>query len=1119
MPKVHGFGKRLSFLASILAFAVLATASGVTFCQETQSNKRESPAPNEAAANAAPAAKPAAGVVEEPPIYYVRDKDGLLAPVLGISLDELRELLRQKKSAAAGESSPKYSLQQIVVSGDVRGDHVELTAEYKIQTLDADWVSIPLVSAGAVLSEPAEYHGDGKQMVQYNSDTGSYTLRLQGGVNSEHQLKLKFMVPIKSMAAQHRLEFTLPNSAASHLAIRLPQSPIELMEFSGCAMAQSKNSSGGTTGGAEIEVWGAGGPLTLVWKDGASDKSTPVLEATGQVLARIDSRSVQFDTLLSVRSFGTPFEKFRIKLPKGAQLTGGAPNGAAYTLTAAGAPDTQLIDVQLPQKTTGPVDIRFQAESAYDVSGPNTALELAGFEVLEAAPHRQWGHIAVAIVGDWQPTWGPLNRVRQIAELPEPLRRADVVAGFEYLGQGASLKVRMTPRKTRIAIEPEYTFFVEPRQLRLEAHLKYTIHGAKTSSLEIALPGWQIDELGPEGAVDGDAELGNAGPVFSVPLLHPTSGELEVTIKAHRDLAADASHLEIAVPIPAADVLGPALMAVVPADNIRLAPKDGEQQGLTRPTVPPRMKLPPREQSPLFYRAEQPQAIFVGTLERLPQVVRVSVESNLDLRHDGVQVEQTFHYHVEHEPVGSLTLEAPKSLVADPHFELLLDGHPLAHLPAGFVSNDDTRTRIEAPLLSPRTGAFEVVARYWLPQDSAVFESGQRLTIALVTPTGVAPERHRLNVQSEESLRFQASGDAWEVADEPLAAIGDLGRPALHLKANRPASEISLVVRPEERNASATVIDRAWVQTWISGSIRQQRAVYQFTTTNNQFELSLPAEVSPNNIEVRLDHQLLAAPASNSIKISVPSAGIDRPHILELRYQFENATGQTGLVDVEMPRMPSGIWIKRMYWQLVLPGDQHLIGSPAQLSPEFTWNWNGCGWSRRNVWQQTDLEDWIGATRQDPLPQATNRYLFSITGNPASFAARTAARWQIVFSASAIVLIVGLLLLQVPAIRKPWVLFAAGVILLALSAWLPDAAVLFSQAAALGMVLLVMAVVMQRLIAKRRMPTVPPIARTESSIFQRSSSPLRVRPMSLAGASTTTGPGEVDLPPSESQEG
>ena len=225
-------------------------------------------------------------------------------------------------------------------------------------------------------------------------------------------------------------------------------------------------------------------------------------------------------------------------------------------------------------------------------------------------------------------------------------------------------------------------------------------------------------------------------------------------------------------------------MAVVPADNIRLVPKDGEQQGLTRPTVPPRMKLPPREQSPLFYRAEQPQAIFVGTLERLPQVVRVSVESNLDLRHDGVQVEQTFHYHVEHEPVGSLTLEAPKSLVADPHFELLLDGHPLAHLPAGFVSNDDTRTRIEAPLLSPRTGAFEVVARYWLPQDSAVFESGQPLTIALVTPTGVAPERHRLNVQSEESLRVQASGDAWEVADEPLASIGDLGRPALHLKAN-----------------------------------------------------------------------------------------------------------------------------------------------------------------------------------------------------------------------------------------------------------------------------------------------------------------------------------------------
>jgi hypothetical protein len=38
----------------------------------------------------------------------------------------------------------------------------------------------------------------------------------------------------------------------------------------------------------------------------------------------------------------------------------------------------------------------------------------------------------------------------------------------------------------------------------------------------------------------------------------------------------------------------------------------------------------------------------------------------------------------------------------------------------------------------------------------------------------------------------------------------------------------------------------------------------------------------------------------------------------------------------------------------------------------------------------------------------------------------------------------------------------------------------------------------------------------ESSVFQRSKSPMRVRPMSLAAASTTTGPGELELPQAES---
>ena len=135
------------------------------------------------------------------------------------------------------------------------------------------------------------------------------------------------------------------------------------------------------------------------------------------------------------------------------------------------------------------------------------------------------------------------------------------------------------------------------------------------------MPGWEMDEVGPASLVDGTNSLSNH-PQILCRALDPTSGEIEITLQAHRSTAADSSGLEISMPVPAADVIGPASVALIPADNVRLRPRDDELQGLVRPSVPPRLKLPIREQAPLMYRGEQAQATFVGDLELLPQVIQ-----------------------------------------------------------------------------------------------------------------------------------------------------------------------------------------------------------------------------------------------------------------------------------------------------------------------------------------------------------------------------------------------------------------------------------------------------------------------------------------------------------------
>ena len=92
--------------------------------------------------------------------------------------------------------------------------------------------------------------------------------------------------------------------------------------------------------------------------------------------------------------------------------------------------------------------------------------------------------------------------------------------------------------------------------------MKYNIRGAKTSALEIALPGWEIDEIGPVEIVDTDTSLANRSNEFTIPLLQPISGEAELTLKAHRFLPKNAARFEIGLPLPTADVVSPAVVAL-----------------------------------------------------------------------------------------------------------------------------------------------------------------------------------------------------------------------------------------------------------------------------------------------------------------------------------------------------------------------------------------------------------------------------------------------------------------------------------------------------------------------------------------------------------------------------
>ena len=197
--------------------------------------------------------------------------------------------------------------------------------------------------------------------------------------------------------------------------------------------------------------------------------------------------------------------------------------------------------------------------------------------------------------GDWQVVWGPQRNVRQIDELPDALRRENLVAGFEYYVQPSRpyrLSARVVPQKTRTSVEQEYQVTVGAHQMQLLAKLKYNVPRGKTADIENRPAGLDRSTLSARrpGSIR-TLPWRPTGPVCSIPLAQPAAGPFDITLRAHQPLTGAESELSFEVPRPHADTVGQAIVAVLPADNVELSPRAEAMVGLAQSLRPP-IKLP-----------------------------------------------------------------------------------------------------------------------------------------------------------------------------------------------------------------------------------------------------------------------------------------------------------------------------------------------------------------------------------------------------------------------------------------------------------------------------------------------------------------------------------------------
>ncbi len=1078
-----------------------------------------------------------------PDTYILLDAQGRPQPVLGMTYEEFVTAWKQLEVAEAKQNGPRFTIDRLRVSGETRDDRAELEVELTIRTHAGGLLKVPLGMADAILLEEPRLQSIGdvepaaaaKSFVGYEPEAGGFVAWLAGQPSQRHQLTMRIVQPLMRGGNESSLQLNLPRTLRSSLSLTVPMPIVGAATTAGALLTKETTADGGT----RLDVDGPSGDFRLSWNTSAASRPelATVLSATGAIAISIDGHSIRSDARLSVRSYGGTFDRCRVRLPPGARLIqdrtsdpgASAPNFRITVDEPSAADDgSQIVTIELAEKQLGPVDVELSTEQPLGLPTADRTIELAGFEVLGAV--RQFGDVAIVVAEDWQLRWENGPDVRQVerAELPTSLRDLQPVVAFQYDRQPWSLRTQLVARPMVVHVTPDYALDLGIDEARLRVRLDYQVPGARAFEFHVQLAGWELtpEPIESNGLVDRDRVLVTHDGLLVLPLAQASSRRAEIAFNLRRAVARDATALELPLPVPESDTVAAAELVVAADAAIELLPDVSESRGLSPTPVtgdaPLDAAADGRQQ--FRFRALMPGAVFAAKRSIRPSETTAEIDTRLAVDWRQMRATQDAAYRVQYQPLEELTFELPDGWsIAGDQFEIVPatpGSEPIVVAAVTEPASHGRPTRIaRATLAQPRLGQFHVRATYEIT-ESAWLLSVEEHSMALPRPVGARITGHRVEVSAASNM--SVSLDA--VANSTWLPLGGSNRKSrLVVLSGGPPSDLPLVVEPIARDRpQAATVERVWLQTWQVGDTIQDRAAIKFRTTGADVTVELPPLSTTRDVEVLFDGELASTSTRQDGRLIVElsksrsaSEVAASSHTLELRYRRPAPVGLVTRHALTPPQLVGGSTLSEVYWQVVLPGDRHIIQTPDQLLPLDPRQWLEAFSGRRASKSQAELEAWVGATNQLGPSSAQSSFLFSGLAPVASIELLTAPRWLIVLVASGVILAVVSLWMYVPVVRRGWIAILFAVLVAGLAIAYPTPAVLLGQASVLGVFLAAIALALRRWTASRTALQPPPTAGS-TNIRLRSSlrtdsflAPLPVPSNSSAPTSTLAAP-EVD---------
>ena len=1053
---------------------------------------------------------------EDLDIFVLEDEDGNLQKIINVPLEEIQQL--RDRRLREGEE-PEFALDQFYAEGKVTeaGAELDIRIDISLPANDSKQpVRIPLHLGGLIIQEVPRYVGQGVGHVVRN-DNEELELWLRGDGTDQHAVTLRGLALIDSEGDYQTLRMLVPRTTMSELKLEFSEKVVRPEASDGVSVEILD------TGNAETSRFrfrGIEGEAILTWRnqDVSLVEEPAALDVEGMQLVEIQDWSVRVQADLKVTSRGKPFDKFRVSLPEGFGLVDEHHHRYRVKPVPLARPDSsqRLVDIELDRMATGPVLIQLAAERSYEVEPAGTRLSLSGFDVEGAI--RQGGHIALRVDEGRRARATTREDIRRVDDLPAELAGESVVAGFEYFRQPYQLEVTIAPPVASVSVEPQYTLDVSANEVTLTGKLDYRVSGSNVHELVVDLAGWQVDLNAGVTAerVRIDEVSQDAAGELKIPLTAGMKGDFELEFAAQKAISPDTSLLRFSLPRPRNELRGVTTVIVLSEDNVQLAPRRDELLGLAPLRIPPEVELPGRQQKPFYYGTEAEDAEFVCDFRIRDRAVAVAVDSLVDLSER--TVEQIFQYDVEFEPIDSLSLNIPRQLFSEGKYRVLLDGDPLEMVELREASPEDTTILIGASLSEPIIGEFRLSTRTPLPQGAVVSVEDsveKRLDVPLMMPAEGTLTRNE--------LRFVSGGELdWDLLDEEWTDVAIQASPTIEkidrrVRAKEPISLVQLSIRALEKPATTPVlVKRAWVRTWLTAEGRRDFATYRLRSRDSTLNVELPAGTD-DNIRVHVDGEEVAASPPKISDAGVPiiqiplPADMNRDFSLDLRYSLPYGDGRS-FDTIETPRFSTGADIEDMvYQELLVPAGKHLLATPQGLTAAWRWRWDTFRWVREPLMSATELAEWSSSSmgsHQDVDRWVEGgqwaRYLFSSMSAGEPYQAEFIRRGTATLIGAGTILAMGLALLYVPLLRRPGVMLVWAIGLLAVGVIYPQPTLILAQAGALGLILVLFAMVLKHLLKSRSVSIVEVTSPVGSSARLRTTEFHYATPGQTASSQRTT---------------